>query len=438
MFNKRLFLIFFVSMLKKRNIYAAVFIVSIVGLAIVQYQYLRVGLNLAKAQFNTKMGRTATLLKEELSSNNKLTFLLAEALKEDTSHFNITTDSLKGASRYFLNDFLTEKLVNSGVDTDFTFTLFARDSSYYLSSVKTFDEDEEVLNYPIELKGYLPEDLATSIILELKFKNLNAYFLSKLNGLTLPSLLFILGIIATIIWVLRTYYWQRNVITTTNDFINNLTHELKTPVFSIGLASKMLEADVPDDKKPVLDIIRQQVERLKVHIDKVLELSRLEEKKTVFTLEKVDFKPYLENLCKDFEALSALEETTFTYTLEGSSYMMMAEVAHLENAIHNILDNARKYSDQPMIHLKGYCSAAKLCIEIQDNGKGIAEQDKNKVFQKYFRVTNGNTHAVKGYGLGLNYVKNIVDRHKGKVHLHSEINKGTLVTIQIPLLKNGA
>ena len=91
-----------------------------------------------------------------------------------------------------------------------------------------------------------------------------------------------------------------------------------------------------------------------------------------------------------------------------------------------------------MIHLKGYCSAAKLCIEIQDNGKGIAEQDKNKVFQKYFRVTNGNTHAVKGYGLGLNYVKNIVDRHKGKVHLHSEINKGTLVTIQIPLLKNGA
>ena len=98
-----------------------------------------------------------------------------------------------------------------------------------------------------------------------------SYYLSQLNGLTVPSFLFILGIIISVIWVLRTFYWQHNLITTTNDFINNMTHELKTPVFSIGLATKLLAEKLDDNQKHLVDIIRQQVERLSLHIDKVLE-----------------------------------------------------------------------------------------------------------------------------------------------------------------------
>src|SRR5690606_11679805 len=115
--------------------------------------------------------------------------------------------------------------------------------------------DDRLAAFPIVLQGYLPDLVENRLILELQFRDLSTYFLFQLNGLTLPSLLFLAGIVAVIIWVLRTYYWQRNLITHTNEFINNLTHELKTPVFSIGRASKILDESATETQKPVIKII---------------------------------------------------------------------------------------------------------------------------------------------------------------------------------------
>ncbi|PCJ92696.1 MAG: two-component sensor histidine kinase [Flavobacteriaceae bacterium] len=423
--------------MKKRNIYLVVFTVSILGLAVVQYQYLKVGLNLAKVQFNRKIGTLSEQIKQELKGNNKLTFLVGESIKENQSYFTLEIDSLKDASSHFFNDYLTEKLVSNGIDADFSYSLSARDTTYYLKSPIVFREARNLVVYPIELEGYLPKLLNQRMVLELKFKNLNSYFLSKLNGLTLPSLLFIMGIIAMVIWVLRTFYWQRSVITTTNEFINNLTHELKTPVFSIGLASKMLEEHVPEDKKQTLAIIRQEVERLKLHIDKVLELASLETKKRVFALKRMDFMPNMQKLCVEFKAVSSLEGVSFSYNLGPGPYIIKAEASHLENAIHNILDNAKKYADTPKIELETYKEKGKLVIKVIDNGRGIDEKDKKRIFQKYYRVTNGDTYEVKGYGLGLSYVKKVVDNHKGRINVESEIGKGTTIFLKIPLTKNG-
>lgn len=401
----------------------------------VQYQYLKVGLNLAKVQFNRKIGTLSESIKQELGGDNKLTFLVGESIKENQTYFNIGIDSLKDASSHFLNDFLTEKLVTNGIDADFSYRLFARDTAYYLKSPIVFKEESNLAVYPIELDGYLPNLLNQRVVLELKFKNLNSYFLFKLNGLTLPSLLFIIGIIATVVWVLRTFYWQRNVIATTNEFINNLTHELKTPVFSIGLASKMLEEDggVAEDKKPMVAIIRQEVERLKFHIDRVLELASLETKKKIFTLKTLDFMPNMQKLCLEFKTLSPLGNVSFSYNLEPGPYTIKAEASHLENAINNILDNAKKYADNPEIELKAFKENGKLIIKITDNGIGIEEKDKKRIFQKHYRVSNGNKYEVKGYGLGLSYVKKVVDNHKGKIIVESEIGRGTTVFIKIPL-----
>ena len=423
--------------MKKRNLYILIFIVSILGLSIVQYQYLRIGINLAKVQFSSKIGLASENIRNTLETKNKLTFLLANAIKEDSLYFAISVDSLKDASSHFLNDFLTEKLVEKGIEADFTYRLFTKDSAYYLKSPVVYERTAEVVTYPIEIKGYLPKLLDADLILEMKFRDLDSYYLSKLNGLTVPSLLFILGIVVAILWMLRTYYWQRNVITTTNEFINNLTHELKTPVFSIGLASKMLEEDISVEKAPVLEIIRQQVERLKVHIDKVLELASFEESKSVFKLKAVDFRPRLENLCKEFSTLTSFEKCNFSYYLEDKPYFIKAEVSHLENAINNLLDNAKKYAQEPKIELLSRIESGKLVISISDNGKGIAKKDRKLVFHKYYRVTNGNQHDVKGYGLGLSYVKKVIKKHKGSILLESELDKGTTVTLKIPLYKNG-
>lgn len=398
-----------------------------------QYQYLKIGLNLAKIQFNSKLAEASKEIILGLNTKNQLTYLVGSALIEDTEYFKMSIDSVQDASRYFLNDYITEKLVNIGIDTDFSYTLQTRDSSYYLQSPKRFDDNVVVNSYPIELIGYLPQVLEKRIVLELQFKNLNNYFLSKLNGLTLPSILFILGICLAVIWVLKTYYWQRNVITTTNEFINNLTHELKTPVFSIGLATKILEESALKQQKPILSLIRQQVKKLTLHIDKVLELGELESNNNVLKLDKIDFRPCLLKLCKEFEALIEIENVKFLYTVEQESFVINTEVFHLENTINNLLDNAKKYSSEPVIKLEAYKLKKKLIIKISDNGKGISKEEKERIFLKYYRITEKDVQPVKGYGLGLSYVKKVIEKHKGKVVIESEKGKGTKVSLIIPL-----
>ena len=239
-----------------------------------------------------------------------------------------------------------------------------------------------------------------------------------------------------VLWVLRSFYWQRTIITTTNEFINNLTHELKTPVFSIGVAAKILEEDLPKEKKPVLEIIQQQVQRLKDHTDKVLELAKLENKKGVFNLKKQDIVPVLLKVCEDFKLLTSIEKLGFVYEVPDEELWVKADTTHLVNAVNNLLDNARKYGGpEANIRLLVRGTVTHVFIVIKDQGPGIEEQFKNRIFDKYFRVTPGDLYQVKGYGLGLHYVKKVTDAHKGKVMVNSKPGEGTAITLKLPRLK---
>ncbi|MEZ4779863.1 MAG: HAMP domain-containing sensor histidine kinase [Flavobacteriaceae bacterium] len=410
-----------------------ILIVSVLGLFIVQYQYLTIGINLAKVQFQKRIGSASKVIKADLATQNQLTFLIEQAIKQDNSYFNTSVDSITDASRHFLNDFITHRLTENGIERDFSYRLYTKNASDYLTAPSTFDFSEKINTYPIELEGYLPLILNKNLILELQFKDVASYFFFQLNGLTIPSLIFMTAIIFVIVWVLRSFYWQRNVITTTNNFINNLTHELKTPVFSIGLATKILKEQASETQKPVLELIQQQTERLKNHIEKVLELGMLESKKHLFELEKVNFTPVLERICEDFKQLSTLETFNFSFHIENKEFLIEAETSHLENAINNLLDNAKKYAKDPIISLNAFQKEKVLTIEIRDNGIGLTKKEQELVFQKYYRVTRGNTHPVQGYGLGLSYVKEIIKKHKATITLESEVGKGTLVKLSLPL-----
>jgi two-component system phosphate regulon sensor histidine kinase PhoR len=424
-------------MLTKRNLYVLIFVVAVVGLLVVQYQYLRVGLGLAKAQFSDKMDRARENINSELSEVNTLTYTLGNAIQKDTSEVNIGLDSLEKASQYYLNDYISYQLSVSGIDAPFSYTLYSRDSVTYLSSIKPHLKADDNLTYPIQIKGYLPELLDKDVILEIGFEDLNKYFLGQIRGLIIPGLLFLLMIVIVVVWVLRSFYLQRSINTTTNDFINNLTHELKTPVFSIGLASKILEADVPDNKKAVVDMIRTESDRLKKHIDKVLELASMESGKKLLQFKEIDFRPDLVRICEGFALLAEHENMEFEYTLGEGPYTIRAEQFHLENVVGNLLENARKYSDDPKIQLTAYTQKGKLLITISDNGQGIAKEDINKIFRKYFRIKNGDVHKVKGYGLGLYYVQKIIKMHRGKISVESKLGEGTTFTISLKLTKHG-
>lgn len=424
-------------MLTKRNLYIVVFVVSVIGLLVVQYQFLKVGLGLAKAQFSEKIDVARENINSELSELNSLTYTLGNAIQKDTSELKIGLDSLEKVSQFYLNDYVDYQLGVSGIDAPFSYRLYSRDSITYLTSLDSFKMNEEMLTYPIKLEGYLPELLEKEIILELGFNDLNNYFMGQLNGLTIPSLIFLLLIIAVVIWVLRSFYWQSSIITTTNDFINNLTHELKTPVFSIGLATKILEEGLPENKKTVVELIRRESDRLKKHIDKVLELATLESGKNILQFTVIDFRPELQRICEDFALLAEHDDMEFDFDLEEGTYPIRAEKFHLENVIVNLLENAKKYSDDPIVKLKSFILKGKLFIQISDNGQGMAKEDHDKIFRKYYRIKNGDVHKVKGYGLGLYYVQKIIKMHRGKIGVESELGKGTTFTISLKLVNHG-
>ena len=265
---------------------------------------------------------------------------------------------------------------------------------------------------------------------------MNRYFLSQLNGLTIPSLFFILIIISILIWVFRAFYLQKNLITATNEFINNLTHELKTPVFSMGVASKILEEKIDGDAKEVVGVMRSQLDKMKNQIDNVLELAIIEGKKDVLEMERFDLYPLLNRIGSDFSSLSNLEGGVFEMELSDPPYDINGDKYHIDNAINSLLENARKYSNKPFkIRMTAFKEKGQLHIQIRDEGIGIAKEGQKKIFDKYFRVSNGDRHDVKGYGLGLHYVKRIVTLHKGKIDVVSEEGVGSTFTMILPLSK---
>jgi len=420
-------------MARRRIFFITLFVVSIVGLAVVQYRYLKIGLRLARVQFSEQIAGAGSEITTDLQTRNQLTFLLANALEKDTSFFRTDPAQLTDASRYFLKDYLRERLVDHQIDREFGFELMARDSTYYLRSTTAVAQEEHGFVYPLEITGYLPERLGTRMVLQLEFQNLNAYFLSQLNGLTLPSLMFLLGIIIVVLWVLRTYYWQRKLITTTNEFINNLTHELRTPVFSISLAAKILHEKASGKEREFTQSILNQTKKLSKHIDKVLELGTLEHGRTVIQKEHLDFRPALERLCEDFEKLCELEGQLFRFDIQKEAFPLKASLFHLENAINNLLDNARKYGDGSLILLTAYKEGNRLHLRIHNGGVPIPGKALENIFKKYYRVSDGDRTKVRGYGLGLSYVKTVAERHKGKVSVRSDAENGTEVEFIVPL-----
>lgn len=419
--------------MKKRIILILIFIISVIGLVIIQYRYLKIGLNLAQVRFNQNIGQTIKTIKTDLSDNNQLTFLLGKAITNDDTYFKTELDSLKDASTYFLNDFLETRLIENGIKTDFSYKIYVKDTALFLNSGNFIDNGIKLKKYPIELQGYLPNLVNKKVILELQFDKINEYFLFQLNGLNIPSLIFLAAIIFVVIWVLKSFYWQQSVITMTNDFINNLTHELKTPVFSIGLATKMLEQQENEQSKTYLQIIRNQNDRLKEHIDKVLQLANLENKHNALQLVEIDFYPNLKRLCEEFLLISKMENVSFSYEIGEEILILKCDPLHLANAINNLLDNAKKYSKEfPIVSLKTEIKNKKLHIIVEDNGIGIEKKDQKNIFKKHYRVSQGNLYLVKGYGLGLSYVKKIITLHKGSIELESTINIGTKITIKLP------
>ena len=222
------------------------------------------------------------------------------------------------------------------------------------------------------------------------------------------------------------------------DFINNMTHEFKTPISTVALASEaIVRPDVISDNEKVTKFSKMILEenaRMRRQTDKILQMATLEEGDFELNPIEVDIHKLINGVLNNITLQIENRGGSINHSLEANNYILRADKDHLSNIIFNLLDNAIKYSpDNPIINVQTKNIGDTLCLTIDDKGRGISPENLKMVFKKYYRVSTGDIHDVKGFGLGLSYVKLMVEAHGGSISIKSRYERGTSVEIILPL-----
>ncbi len=252
----------------------------------------------------------------------------------------------------------------------------------------------------------------------------------------LVILVLVIFIVAIII-----IFRQKQLNSMKNDFVNNMTHEFKTPISSISLASQMLQdpsvGKTPQTLTHISNVIRDETKRLSFMVEKVLQMAIFEKDKSMLKLNEIKINNLIQEIAKNFSLKVTSKGGQITTNLKAEQDIALIDEVHFTNVVFNLMDNALKYCDKPLLlTIETWNEKDNLLISIEDNGIGIHKEDLKRIFEKFYRVSTGNLHNVKGFGLGLAYVKKIITEHRGSIKVESEVNIGTKFTITIPTLKN--
>ena len=275
--------------------------------------------------------------------------------------------------------------------------------------------------------------------LYVSFPNKKKYFLSSVVKILIISALFILIIILAFVSSLYQMIKQKQISEIKTDFINNMTHEFKTPIATINLALDAIKnPKIIDDKDKVLryvKMIREENKRMHGQVENVLRISKLEKNQLYISKEKEDLEDLVEEAITHIELLLNSKGGKITKKLNADLTEILANGFHFTNVIVNVLDNAIKYSlDAPVINVSTENTTKNIILKITDQGMGMSKNVQKSIFNKFYREETGNIHNVKGHGLGLAYVKKIVEYHQGTVFVESEKGKGSTFIIKLPLI----
>ena len=338
-----------------------------------------------------------------------------------------------------LDQDLKAELMNNGINIPYHFTVTTQDGRE-IYRCPDYTDDGEECSYSQLLFRNDPQ--SKTGIVKIHFPDMNSYIFSSVYFM-IPSVIFTIVLLITFIFTIVVIFRQKRYSEIKNDFINNMTHELKTPISSISLAAQMLN-DNSVTKSPAMmkhlgGVIGDETKRLRFLVEKVLQMSMFDKKKAVFKKKELDLNEIVENVAHSFTLRVELTCGKIYVDIEAIDSKIYVDEVHFSNVLFNLMDNAVKYRkpDQPVdIYMKTWNDDTHLYVSVKDTGLGIKKEDMKKVFEKFYRVHTGNVHDVKGFGLGLAYVKKIVDLHKGEISINSEYGKGTTFTIKLPVIKD--
>ena len=281
-------------------------------------------------------------------------------------------------------------------------------------------------------------------LLFIYFPNKERYINQQVLPMLFTSFFLIALVLASFVITLYTIYKQKKLGDMKTDFINNMTHELKTPVATIGLASNMIRNEkILTNKEKVYHyatVIKQENERLLNNIEKVLQAARLKKSNIKLKISEIDVNEIIAEIVNRNQINIDEVGGQLTYSPNALQSIIEADKTHVSNMVHNLIENSIKYRKENVpleVHVATYSKPKGIEIVVEDNGIGIPTEVLERVFEKFYRVPTGNVHNVKGFGLGLNYVKEMSEAHDGQVSVHSELGKGSIFTIYLPKIYLG-
>ena len=336
-----------------------------------------------------------------------------------------------------LDQNLKSELANNGIDMNYHFSVYTNNGQC-IYQCSDYDQEGSEISFAQTL--FKNDPVQKMGVLKIHFPELSKYVYSSFTFI-MPSIIFTLILVVTFIITMVLVFRQKKLSEVKNDFINNMTHEFKTPISTISLASQMLNDEAVTKSPRMLSrlatTINDETKRLRFQVEKVLQLSMYENQRANLQMVEINANELISGVIHTFALKVEKNGGKIVSSLKAEDPIILVDEMHFTNVIFNLMDNAVKYKrtdTQLELTVSTWNEPRQLCISIQDNGIGIKREDLKKIFEKFYRVHTGNVHDVKGFGLGLAYVKKIITDHKGIVEAESELGIGTKFIIKIPLL----
>lgn len=336
-----------------------------------------------------------------------------------------------------LSKYLQREFQNSGIDAPYYYTVIdAKNNTIFCSGNFEITDNTALFKrmlYPRDGGYYNTQANYICVYFPTKKE-----VIFKSMKMAMPSFLLTFMLVLTFAYTIFIVFRQKKLSEIKNDFINNMTHELKTPISTISLASQMLKdggvAKTPSSLSHISGVIHDETKRLSFQVEKVLQMAIFDRDSSRMKPIPTDLNELIDSVVSNFKIKIENQSGTIHTELNAVESTVSVDELHITNVLHNLLDNALKYKrEEPHIKIKTWNDKQKLLISVSDNGIGIKKENLKRIFDKFYRVPTGNVHNVKGFGLGLAYVKKIIEDHNGLITADSEINTGTTFTISLPL-----
>lgn len=402
----------------------------ILGIIFSQSYWLLKTWDLKDQEFDQTVNKVLRKVAEDIAEFNGIKLPKQNLLQRRSSNiYAVNINSTIDAN--ILEDYLIRQFEIHSLNIDFEYAVYdcSTDNLEYINYCRLSDENKEYIRTE-DLPKF--EDLVYYFVV--KFPSRESYLISNMFTSVIFSVITALAVLFFIyaIWVILK---QKKLSELQKDFINNMTHEFKTPISSIKIAADVISQNqhIKEDVRleRYANIIREQNQRLNDQVEKVLNIAKIEHDSFILNKEEINIPEVLTEIINN--EILKLEQGRITFFPSQHSEILIADKLHFTNVITNIIDNAIKYcrDNRPEISVKMIDSIKSIIIRIEDNGIGIEKENLRKLTEKFYRVSTGNVHNVKGFGLGLFYVRNICKAHGWDIAIDSEYNKGTTVDIII-------